>query len=234
MGHPTTNGNFSSLSIYRFLFSGTKSEPTVSGFSRSKRTWVFDFLDQKPAMVTYFSLLFNVLKKGAFILRRNNFLFIFKFLRDIHRSLHWTLVEWDEHTNSQIPNLSYFTLSPPSPHVPVIQQLLTWPRSCHGHLYHSCFPTPLHLENLSIQVILNLSKPSRFPCTLITHHLALASIIFYHGPTVICSTPLLSPLLLCNTPYTPSKCFSFKCGLWPTIIRNTWSVYLNTVSWITS
>lgn len=131
-GSPTTKRNFSSLNIYRFLFSGIKSESIVSmDFPGVRRPESLTFLTKNQLWSHTFPSS-NMLKKGAFILKRNNFLFIFKSLRDIHRGICWTSVKWDEHSNSQIPGLLYFTLSLPSPCVPiylaitVLTQIMPW------------------------------------------------------------------------------------------------------------
>ena len=122
------------------------------GLSRSKKIWVFDFLDHKPAMVTYFSLLFNILKKGAFILRKvmqvlwkESFLIHFWILKR-HSRRHTLNLGWMEWWSFRFP-ASHFLLSATSSPAQSIWELLYCPRSCHGHLHHSCFPTPLHLAN---------------------------------------------------------------------------------------
>lgn len=145
-GSPTKR-NFSSLSIHRFLFSRIKSESIVSmDLPGVRRPESLTFMTENQLWSHTFPSS-NMLTKGAFILRRNHFLFIFKSLRGIHRGIRWTSVEWDEHSNSQIPSLLYFTLSHLVLASQSIRQLLSWPRSCRGHIYHSCFPTPLHLES---------------------------------------------------------------------------------------
>lgn len=139
--------SFSSLSIYRFLFSGIKSESIVSmDFPGVRRPESLTFLTKNQLWSHTFPS--SMLKKGAFILRRNHFLFIFKSLRGIHRGIHWTSVKWDEHSNSQIPSLLYFTLSPPSPCVPiylaitVLTQIMPW--SCISLMFsHSALPRKL-------------------------------------------------------------------------------------------
>lgn len=78
--------SFSFLSIYRFLFSGIKSESIVSmDFPGVRRPESLIFLTKNQLWSHTFPS--SMLKKGAFILRRNHFLFIFKSLRGFHRGI---------------------------------------------------------------------------------------------------------------------------------------------------